>query len=501
MAITFAGAEIAETQVPFEGNDGVEQVVETSGEGIPPAEEQSEGQESPVPEQESTEAPTEQPSLPQEQPESPSQEPTTQPQDSSLEPTETLTVCPSDEASAEARRKRIVAQVLWRDACDKKSAHVGSLALEVAKAKSRLKSAQDAFNEEVEELQELVDRDYYPFLENEGSDGDGSERSTSEDVSDVRSGAVGVLRSGVADDSADHAGGVDQPAASEAAPTRWQDRPLVELVTYGAPKSTIETLVEQGYETIGRFEQLRADISNRREKWPKGIGEAKVTKLENAIVEWGSRNWPQEGELEATATSAPVVTQDATPDAPAAGTTSESPPAVAAQPEAASESAAVPEPAAEVAAKPKRTRKKKEPVAEQTVEQVAEQAAETPPARPTDHLKFEMDGRSIPTIGQWDQSDNRDRIEWMKARMAVLQSMHAAGAFRPAFPAEVMKGKLSGNNNGTIGSAAILQPGERMDSWLYGFSLSSQVAAPQPASVPEPVASSQIADDVDLADL
>lgn len=498
MAITFAGAEIAETQVPSEGSDGVEQVAGTSSEVIPPVEEQSEGQESPVPEQESTEALSSKPLCQsQEIPERLSQEPTIPPQDSSLEPTETPMACPSDESSAEARRKRIIAQNFWKEACDRKSAHVGSLALEVAKAKSRLKSAQDAFNEEVEELQELVDRDYYPFLENEGSNGDGSERSTSENVSDVRSGAVGVLRSGVADDSADHAGGVDQPAASEAAPTRWQDRPLVELVTYGAPKSTIETLVEQGYETIGRFEKLRADIYDRREKWPKGIGEAKVTKLETAMIEWGARNWPQESELAAIATAAHAVAQDAPPDAPAAESTSESQPAVATHPEAASESAAMPEPAAEVAVKPKRTRKKKEPVAEQTVEQ----AAETTPARPTDHLKFEMDGRSIPTIGQWDQSDNRDRIEWMKARMAVLQSMHVAGAFRPTFPAEVMKGKLSGNNNGTIGLAAILQPGERMDSWLYGFSLSSQVAAPQPASVPESVAPSQIADDVDLADL
>jgi len=497
VAITFAGAEIAETQVPFEGSDGVEQVAKTSGEGVPPVEGQSEGQESPAPEQESTELPS------AEEPKSTDAQASTPPENAAA-PTDqesSRPSSPSDEASAEARRKRIVAQVLWREACDKKSAHVGSLALEVAKAKSRLKSAQDAFNEEVEELQELVDRDYYPFLENEGSDGDGSERSTSEDVSDVRSGADGVLRSSAADDSAHHAGGVDQPAASEAAPTRWQDRPLVELVTYGAPKSTIETLVEQGYETIGRFEQLRADISNRREKWPKGIGEAKVTKLENAIVEWGARNWPQDGEPEAIATAATVVAQDSTPDATAAESTSESQPAVATQPEAASESAAVPEPAAEVAAKPKRTRKKKDPVAEQAVEPVTESAAETPTARPTDHLKFEMDGRSIPTIGQWDQSDNRDRIDWMKNRMAVLQSMHTAGAFRPAFPAEVMKGKLSGNNNGTIGSAAILQPGERMDSWLYGFSLSSQVAAPQPASVPEPVATSQIADDVDLADL
>lgn len=504
MAITFEAAETVEMQAPFEGNDGVEQVVETSGEGIPPAEEQSEGQESPVPEQGSTELPSaEEPKSTDAQesalPESPSPAETTQPPHSSSDPIETTTATsPSDEASAEARRKRMIAQNLWKEACDRKSAHVGSLALEVAKAKSRLKAVQDSFNEEVEELQELVDRDYYPFMESDGNDDEG--RAGDEAVQGVRGGDNGVLRSGAADDSAHHAGGVDQAAASEAAATRWQDRPLVELIAFGAPKSTIENLCELGYETIGRFEALRADIANHREKWPKGIGPGKVTKLENAIVEWGAKNWTAETEAEPP----PVVAQDAPPAASVAEATSEPPAAVAMQPEAASESAAMPESAAEVAAKPKRTRKKKEPAAAdvQVTEGDAVAAVVSPgPVAPALVAPaFELDGRYIPTIGQWESADNRDRIAWMQSRMETLRELSAQGMFRPEYPGELVRGKSNGKSGGGIGPAAILQPGPKMDSFLWGFSLSQVQEQPKPASE-QARPSALDNDDVDLADL
>lgn len=405
---------------------------------------------------------------------------------------------PSDEASAEARRKRMIAQILWKEACDRKSAHVGSLALDVAKAKSRLKSVQDSFSEEVEELQELVDRDYYPFMESDGNDDEG--RAGDEAVQTVRSGADGVLRSGDSDDPAHHAGGVDQAAASEAAATRWQDRPLVELITYGAPKSTIENLCELGYETIGRFEALRADIANHREKWPKGIGPGKVTKLENAIVDWGAKNWTTEPEAE----PAPVVAKDAPPAAPAVESTSEPSDTVATQPEAASESAVVPEPAAEVAVKPKRTRRKKEPAAADV--QVTESDAVTTitvpgPVAPSPVAPaFEIDGRYIPSIGQWESADNRDRIAWMQSRMEVLRGLNLQGGFRAEYPAELMKGKLSGGNGGGIGSAAILQPGPKMDSYLWGFSL-SQIQEQPKASVEAARDPALDNNDVDLADL
>ena len=45
-------------------------------------------------------------------------------------------------------------------------------------------------------------------------------------------------------------------------------------------------LVEYGIETIRDLENLRAEISMGKANWPKGIGAAKVTAIENAVTEW-----------------------------------------------------------------------------------------------------------------------------------------------------------------------------------------------------------------------
>lgn len=58
----------------------------------------------------------------------------------------------------------------------------------------------------------------------------------------------------------------------------------------GLPKKVTERLTEAGATDIWRLEQLRAEISQGREKWPKGIGEAKVTQIEDSIMGWMSRN-------------------------------------------------------------------------------------------------------------------------------------------------------------------------------------------------------------------
>ena len=51
-----------------------------------------------------------------------------------------------------------------------------------------------------------------------------------------------------------------------------------------------ERLEEAGVDTIGRLEDLRAEISQGREKWPKGIGKAKITEIEDAVINWLSKN-------------------------------------------------------------------------------------------------------------------------------------------------------------------------------------------------------------------
>ena len=76
------------------------------------------------------------------------------------------------------------------------------------------------------------------------------------------------------------------PVDSEA----WKIEPIESL---GLPSGVVSTLQGAGIDTIGRLEQRRADISNGRESWPRGIGEAKVTKIENAVIAWLTQHGPQ----------------------------------------------------------------------------------------------------------------------------------------------------------------------------------------------------------------
>ncbi len=70
----------------------------------------------------------------------------------------------------------------------------------------------------------------------------------------------------------------------------WQSEPIESLEL---PKGVTETLQGAGIDTIGRLEQRRADISTGREVWPRGIGEAKITKIENAVIAWLTAHGPQ----------------------------------------------------------------------------------------------------------------------------------------------------------------------------------------------------------------
>lgn len=77
------------------------------------------------------------------------------------------------------------------------------------------------------------------------------------------------------------------PPAVAPNPDLWRAAPITEL---GLSAKLVEKLEEAGATTIGKLEDLRAEISNGREKWPKGIGKAKITEIEDAIVTWLTKN-------------------------------------------------------------------------------------------------------------------------------------------------------------------------------------------------------------------
>jgi|GEM_PF-3728118 len=80
---------------------------------------------------------------------------------------------------------------------------------------------------------------------------------------------------------------VSQPAVSPADPDAWKS---VSIDALNLPGKLGEKLKDANAETIGRLENLRAEISQGREKWPPGIGKARVTQIENSIIDWLSKN-------------------------------------------------------------------------------------------------------------------------------------------------------------------------------------------------------------------
>lgn len=63
----------------------------------------------------------------------------------------------------------------------------------------------------------------------------------------------------------------------------WREEPLASLELQAGINAKLE---EHGVLTIGHLETLRAEISQGKDDWPKGIGEAKITVIENAVLNW-----------------------------------------------------------------------------------------------------------------------------------------------------------------------------------------------------------------------
>jgi hypothetical protein len=71
----------------------------------------------------------------------------------------------------------------------------------------------------------------------------------------------------------------------------WRFAPISDL---DLGESLTNKLLENGIETLGELEDLRAKIADRKAEWPKGIGEAKITKIEDAVITWLENNQPME---------------------------------------------------------------------------------------------------------------------------------------------------------------------------------------------------------------
>ncbi|GEM_PF-6733322 len=95
---------------------------------------------------------------------------------------------------------------------------------------------------------------------------------------------------------------VDQPAAGipQAEPVTTPDGPPPEsfqsvlesesVAVLGLKEAVAAKLIEAGVETLWQLEMLRKGVSEGRKEWPKGIGKAKVTQIEDAILSWCFEN-------------------------------------------------------------------------------------------------------------------------------------------------------------------------------------------------------------------
>lgn len=77
-------------------------------------------------------------------------------------------------------------------------------------------------------------------------------------------------------------------AAPAVDPDAWRSVSIDELNLKPALASKLKD--DGGISTIGQLEDLRAEISQGKAKYPKGIGEAKITAIDDAVVTWLTKN-------------------------------------------------------------------------------------------------------------------------------------------------------------------------------------------------------------------
>ena len=340
---------------------------------------------------------------------------------------------------------------------------VADAALRQAEADKHAKAAKSRFVDLLDDLSSTVAAGWEAFLPNKEGENDDGDDSAANEVVD-----------GTTDDEA------SRSAADASAPdTKWEDRPLVQLVVHGVPRGTVDLLCGLGFDTMGRFERLRADISTGREKWPKGIGEAKITKLENAMIEWLTKNRDASVFQAVAVAVEPVVESQATavaePTVPAVDqstVTAEAAPKKARKPRKPKDEQATLEASAIEQPPPVEVL----PIEQFTATPTSQTPAEVLPVVPTIALPVEPlppldDGKfpenQNPSAVTWSLMSVNERTDWMDRRVAYL-SLNPPLASDMS-PVMKMRGASAASNGQSPAGAWIYQPGSELDSFLIGY--------------------------------
>ena len=197
--------------------------------------------------------------------------------------------------AAEKRRKAYLREK------DVLQEHISALMIEQMKLREQAKNCKKEAEVYIEKLNSLIEA-----WENPGDD---SPLDADADVDAGDSGQEGqALTGGCVADHDDRAaterprtepvsqqGEVPSQAGARPAKSEQRQQARYQSVLDAAPvfdldlpAKLLERLQEAGATTVWRLEKLRGEIAMGREKWPKGVGEAKVTAIEDALMKWMS---------------------------------------------------------------------------------------------------------------------------------------------------------------------------------------------------------------------
>lgn len=157
--------------------------------------------------------------------------------------------------------------------------HICALGIEIGRAKETIKSCKKEQEVLLEKLDHLIQAWENPPAVEPTSTTSVVGSGGGCDVPIVDQPAVGIPQA--------------EPATTPEGPSSESYQSVLEsesVAVLGLKEAVTEKLIEAGADTLWRLEMLRKDISEGRKEWPKGIGKAKVTMIEDAILAWCAVN-------------------------------------------------------------------------------------------------------------------------------------------------------------------------------------------------------------------
>lgn len=315
---------------------------------------------------------------------------------------------------------------------------IGRTMVELSRQKSLAKRLQERIDDMVDELDDLISNEKNPTITASGDASEGKSEEIGQDVGDGETGDV--------------------------APTwsNWEEASIAELQAHGLKNATCERLMEFGINTIGQLERLRAKVGNREETWPKGIGPAKVTQIEDSVIAWLTKN--RDSEIFSSVAS--VDSQPIESSVPSVASDVEQ-----AEEEILKEQEASDGPVRETPAHPEPGEPKKRKRAKQ--ERTNNGAPKNPPVH-------QQGSRAA----EWDALSDADRDTFLVNRIAELASNPVAeyvGEFKQIFE-DGQDARRSGAEYGDVNWI----PGPHQNAWLAGWIKADAVLSGMDDEEPQP---------------